>query len=242
MKKFQWQSNSGVSLIEVVLAFGLFSILMYAILTLTSTQQNELRSLTEKLATLELDKFLLAGLADGSVCKAELTKSTVNSNAPYTIPSSLSGFEIELTKIHSSPAPTSPSIVEKNQPASPSSKTTIVRTIKIKDFFLVEPQNYMATLEITWVTEKLFRSLQPLSIRLYINTDPTRLVTGCGLKSSSGIPPVVLCVQSCGGAWPKKVGGWADTNDIDDIAYGPDCSGSLRNLGTDYSETYLCAQ
>ena len=71
---------------------------------------------------------------------------------------------------------------------------------------------------------------------------PLTLLCQKPLQAETVIEDVRLCVDSCGSGYDHFLGGWNDTNDIGDVAYGPGCSGGLEDRGSDHGNTMMCAK
>ena len=76
---------NGQSLIQVIVSIGILSAMALTFASLIATQQKETKALTEKLASLDLEKLLITSLADGSICTGELSNPLINPLAPFTI-------------------------------------------------------------------------------------------------------------------------------------------------------------
>ncbi len=170
----------GQSIVQVLVFFGILSILIVGLATILVNQQRESRALAEKLASLDLEKLLTASLADGSVCAYVLNNPTVltfNANAlPQTIvlPSSTL-----YTSIVAGPTP-GPVAAQAGKPASPLSSTLIVNSISLQI-----NSGFNGRYDGSWLinfdnTNNLIRPIQPVSIPNLLIVDdsiPAQAVT-----------------------------------------------------------------
>ncbi len=190
------KKSNGFSLIEVMIAIGILSIIIAGTTSYMTMQHREIKSLTEMLAKLDVEKFLIAALADGSVCSGELTNSALNPSAPYRINSTsaatLADTSISLNEIYSGSLPTSPVLIRRGQPPSPMTNSLLIEDIRFGNLQATGVGNqYLAQFTISF-NGNLVRQLKPLILKKTItlnNADPiaSRTITGC-LSTSSSFP------------------------------------------------------
>lgn len=198
----------GQSLVQVMVAAGVLGVVILATTSMLTVQQKESRALTEKLAALDLEKLLLAALADGTVCTAELSNAAMNPSAPYTLSPTNPDFSIALNSIHAAGVPASPVLVSVGAAASPMSPTLKVSGISIGNFTGAGPPNqYLAELQVSFDAAKLVRPIRPLTIRLGITADASDKITGClgGAVRFANVSTHPFCNTGFGGSVIKPV-------------------------------------
>ncbi|MCB9026422.1 MAG: type II secretion system protein [Bdellovibrionaceae bacterium] len=185
-RQLSFDSQRGMSLIEVILSASIISIVLFGILSVQLTQNRESRYLSEKLASLEVERLMIGVLTSGNVCKAELTDPAINSLAPYTLNlGDLNANNIEMTRIHSSSNPSSPILIEVGTPASSMNRNLVVSSINVKGFSNTGmPNEYIAEFQISFDSSKLIRPIKNISIRSKIITDTTGKIIDCNNSSS----------------------------------------------------------
>jgi hypothetical protein len=70
-------NEKGQGLLEVIIAIGIMGIMMLGFASMMSSQYRETGALEQKLAAMDLEKLLIASLADGTVCQYVLNNPTV---------------------------------------------------------------------------------------------------------------------------------------------------------------------
>lgn len=207
-------NNKGFSLIEVMISIGIMMVGVLATFQMITTQQNETRALTEKLAALDLQKLALATIND-AICTFVLTDAsqsgvrsgnTINTTNPSTLSSSI----IYLQNLPTSASSTAPKFVVKGSPASPLSSSVVVNNIQLRDF-AGTGNRFTANFKITFNQDKVFRPLKDISVSTNIFTDPSspshaKKILAC---SSISFTPVKLIFPTTvdmpfhpNGPWP----------------------------------------
>jgi len=199
-------NQRGQSIAQVLVAVALMGIVMAAFTTLIATQMKESKALAEKLAALDLQQFLTASLADGSVCAYVLNNPTVltfNSTSvspatpqTITLPNPrAAGLPARLySAILPNPAPPPTQIpgavaVEVGQPASAISSSLIVASIQLQ-ILSGTGGRYKGNWLINFDRSKTVRALNPVSVAVTLTADISApgaaKVTGCQSGNSSG--------------------------------------------------------
>lgn len=80
------RSQSGQSLVQVMISMGIVALLASTFATLTSNQQRETSALSERLAAYELKSFLTSILSDGTVCTYEFSQLAGQTFDPALVP------------------------------------------------------------------------------------------------------------------------------------------------------------
>lgn len=184
---------SGMSIIEVLIAVAIMSVVGTAMTSLITSQQKETRALSEKLAQLDLQKLLIASLANGSICTAELASNTFNATGPYkinTTPGQLAAQKLNLTSLHASASAGAPVLIEVDQAVSANTSQLLVNTISFENFVSTGiPDNFLADLKISF--KGSVRSITPISMKMLVSTKPTdpppaKTITSCLDSNGTG--------------------------------------------------------
>jgi len=210
------KSQSGFSLIETLVAFGVMSILMVGFMQMMSNQAKQTKGLEETLARLDLEKTLQTYLADGSICGATLAGPT-----PQTFNvANLATTSFSVSTIPAGAQAGAPSLIAVNQKASSLSNSLMVASITYKSLQATGvADKYNMDLEVSFTGG--IRPLRPLLFKmlLYTTNDTTagvKRVTGCnsGGAGANQIPwytgtncigkKVVLVYWSSGTCLPQE--------------------------------------
>lgn len=160
-----------------MVGMAVMAIGMVAFSSMMKVQQNEVRALSEKLASLDLEKLLITTLANGSICTALLSNSAVNSDAPYTIDAS-SSIDLSTQGIPASDAPGAPSLIRAGDLASTMSPTLKVGSIKVSNFTSVGSDRYLAEIQVSFDSSSWIRPIKPIKVKTAINT-AANVISGC---------------------------------------------------------------
>lgn len=174
--------NRGMSLVEVLVAVGIMSIVALSFATMMSNQQKEAKAVSETLAKLDLEKLLIAALADGSICSFELTQGPTTFDS--TLLASATPPVLTLPSIHAASNAAAPLLVANNAQASPSSNSLTVQSIKFEAITNAGNANqYLADLKISFNSGTV-RSIRPIALKMILNTSSAspanaKLITSC---------------------------------------------------------------
>lgn len=163
-------NNKGISLVETLIASGIMVILMFGFTSMVSNQQKELKSVTEILAGIDLQKNLISTLSQGTVCNYVL-----NNPAPQTFNSNALPYQITPTlPIYASVAGGVPGqvIAQVGQPASVYSNTMIIKSIKL-DVVSGSGNTYKANWIVDFDETKSVRPHKPIVVTTIIGVDKT---------------------------------------------------------------------
>ncbi|MCB9027002.1 MAG: hypothetical protein H6625_11830, partial [Bdellovibrionaceae bacterium] len=204
MKKMRSIDKQGMGIIEVLVATGILAIIISAMTSFMASQLREINYLTQNLAKLDTEKLLIAALSDGAICSAELTNSTLNPSAPFTIDTStdpiLASQTITLTSLHASSTPGSPILIQNGIPPSAITNNLLVDSIQFINFQRTgDPNRFLANLMISF-DGNLTRNLKPIFLKKIIDTNPaspvnSKQITGC-LSSGASMPPTITNKQA----------------------------------------------
>jgi hypothetical protein len=175
------------------------------------SQQTETRALSEKLATLDLEKVLISAMADGSVCKYVLnnpTELTFDSTAALPQLIILASTTVNPAKLYSNIVPGTPPtpgsvIVEVGTQASPVANSLIVQSILL-EITAGAGNTYTGNWFVKFDPTKTVRPIKPVSILTTLIVDKTNpsatKIIGCshGIFSFESIQASSSCASSSG--------------------------------------------
>jgi len=186
-------SQKGQSIIQVLIAIGLMSIVTAGFTMMISYQQRESKALTEKLAALDLQRTLSSTLTSGAVCRYILNNPTVltfNANAVSpTTPAVLTPS----TPLYSSVSPgpvLGPVVATVGDRASVLSNSLFISSISLQITGAPSPMpapgpgaTFSGHWRIDFDSTKTVRPIKSLSISTTLAVDTTTpgqsKVTGC---------------------------------------------------------------
>lgn len=206
------KKDSGSSLLETLVSIGVASLVMAAMGTLMMNMAREMKSMTEKMASLDVEKVLIQALSDGSLCTKMLTDISYHSGNPKSFDPSRIGSssppEISLPNDQiiggsSSTLYDGPFLLKKDRKASALSQSLIVSSVKIGNISdLGSGDTYLADFIVTFDTSKLVRPIKPLTVSTILKTDNStpRRILFCGAK---GRDVVVRTAAKTSWRWPS---------------------------------------
>jgi hypothetical protein len=170
-----------------MVAIGILSIAMMGMMTLQTNLQRETRALTEKLESLDLEKFIISALADGRICTAELTPSVFNGNKSFKINAGNpeeTVFTLE-KGLHSSVTDPTKILIASGDVPSALIKTLKVKSdgITITDFVKVDSNLYSANIKVEFDGKNLVRQIKPISVKTTVATNTSNTIIGCGIAA-----------------------------------------------------------
>ncbi len=210
-------NRSGFSLIELLLAVSIMSILALGFSTMLVNVSREQRSMQEKFGLLELQNTMMSAFADGSTCLAQL-----NQNSPTLNLLSTSIPPISYQQLLMGSAPTSPLLAKVGDPLPgfPPGQLQVL-SINLDNIVASGTTNvYGADLLINIDPSSMVRSFKPAKLKLLFTVTPdpvsglaAAVISSCGsanagmgdwksYPTSSGIQLApsngMLMVTSCG--------------------------------------------
>ena len=187
-----------MSLIEILVAMGVMSILMLAFTQMMTQQIKQTSALEQTLARLDVERTLSTFLADGSVCKASLETQTFNEAA-------LASTSFNVSNLPSSTHSGALYLIEANKQASALSGSLKVNTIVYKNIQSTGITNkYNMDLEVTFTGG--IRPLKPLIFKMILNTENS---TTAGVKNITGCNTSGMTADICNsfdGFWNPSTG------------------------------------
>jgi hypothetical protein len=179
----------GLSLLEVIIAMSVMMIGSLALVSMSESSTKQIKQLSEKLAVLDVEKFLITTLADGSVCTLALTQPVSatfdarklrDANPPV----------ISVNKIFTSASSNAPILLQVGQPINENDKNIIVRSIKFMGIKDVGSGNaFNANLFVELSTNDTNRPLKPIVLGQQFSTDPQSPMTAKKVISCSSNAP-----------------------------------------------------
>ncbi len=200
-------NERGQSLIQLLISIGLMGILMAAFASMMGAQQRQASQLGDKMARIDLERYISSVLADGSVCSYMLTNPAPSAFDPMNVGSGGGPAFPSYTNVplKSDPASLSALTADGITPASPLSQSLVATSINVTDFQCATPCSpatdlYSANLTITYDSTKLSMPVAPTKFPITIKTTPSgglQQVNGCTLNAGS-MTPQQICTQLLG--------------------------------------------
>ena len=191
--------DHGMSLVEVMVAAGVMTIAMLAFTQMITNQQKETHALSQKLTVLDFQGLMGKVLADGSVCKFDLTDTTIPANAGNaqnftdTLPTPIPA--ISLQQIHSSTVGSPPPIFA--AVGSSLNSALSIASITINIISKLAPKQYKAELQVAFSGG--IRPIKPAFASIFLTTD--------GGASKPGKETILDCMPGTSGtgSFPSKI-------------------------------------
>ncbi len=183
-------NKNGFSIIEILVALGIMSVIATGMATTFSQQQQEVRALGEKFDTQSLSHSVLTMIQSPASCRANFIYGVVPTDISDATTSSPSAHSIDIPELHVGLTPTTALIAKTGQslPGKPVGRM-VVLSIKIKDITKTGVLNeYKGSLTIEFDPTSLARSLRPVSIDqifTIITPDNAAIVNNCGSIGAS---------------------------------------------------------
>lgn len=186
---FIMKSEKGFALIQVLVAAGVLGIVMMGVTSMMAAQYREMNALQQKLATMDLEKLLIASLADGKVCKYVLNnpKKTFDSTK---LPQKVALAATTPLYTHMNPDNTPGAVVAKvGSPVSAISNAIRIQSIELE---ITEGSNgnYKGQWKLNLDSTGGIRSLKPVTVSTTLSVDDVTApesasFTGCQGANSS---------------------------------------------------------
>lgn len=214
-----------MSLVEVLVSLGILAVVISGMTSYMASSSREVRALTETLAKLDTEKLLIASLADGVACSAELANPSVWTAGaqPYTIdstnPATLAATSIKLDKMHASAAANAPVLIATGVAPSPMANLLMVSGITVGNFQTTGAADlYLADLTVSFTGS--IRQPSPIVLKKTIATVPTgpatKKITAC--LSANGPSSVGGLIKLSD--YPAVFGGQRTVNVTATLAFG----------------------
>lgn len=190
-------NKKGTSVVEVLVAFGLMSILAIATMNLILSQQKEVAGLEDRLALQGIQSHLMSVLSDGTFCKCFMGLNTFNytTNAWNGFPSSIGmSYDATCTSIGGSFLTVGNKISPKIRPTSMTLQN-ITETIASSGVFSA---NLVLAFDQSLLTKNRKNISIPLNFRIDLTTGTASARPLHSCSSTSSTPTIdlpTLCNQ-----------------------------------------------
>ncbi len=164
------KNQKGMSLVEVMLAAGIMIVIGAAISSLILSQAKETKSLSEILAALDLEKNIIASMADGSVCQYMLTNPSQSSFNSMALPQKITSPSPIYAKV--TQAGPGPIVAKVGDTASTYSSSMIIKSIKL-EVLSGSGTSYTGRWLIEFDETKSVRAHKPISVSTTLSVDST---------------------------------------------------------------------
>ncbi len=192
--KFAIHFQRGFSLVEILIAVGIMSIISLGIASMISDISRSQGALAEKLATIEAGNGISRAFADPAICGAQLSQP-VNPPTVDLSPANVRFASISYPAIRLGLSSSSPLIVRAGEslPGFPAGKMK-VQSITLKNIANISGNNFSGDLEVLIEPSTMTRFIKPFGVKnLTFTATPAPFVaatvTDCG---SSGAAVVVV--------------------------------------------------
>lgn len=170
--KSKLNSNSGFSLVEVLVALSLMMVAGLAMTTMMHNQMKEIKAMQEKMATVELGTNIVKTLTSSSICRFLMSdpsqssvSSTPNRSADTidaTNATTLAASTITFQRLPAAASITAIPVAKVGDAASANTPNFKVTSMKFKNFTSNGIDQYLADLEVNFTQPPLaVRSLKP---------------------------------------------------------------------------------
>jgi len=221
---FKGIKNRGMSIMEVLVATGLLSIVSLGVMSMISSQNKEVTALTERLGIKDVEAQLVNVMNVADFCSCLMRGLTLNTT---TAPMTLSSNPVDIPVGYNQPIP-----VPLTTPCTPNSANRIVpsggnkiagynvrvNTITYTDINPIGSSKYSANLKVSFDPSSGVRphaDIKAAVIFTVNSADPAaaQRFQACGSAVPAASAGCRMC-KSCGGSWPVYAG-TADTKDAD---------------------------
>lgn len=175
-------SQNGMSLIEVLVALALMSIIAVGLSTIIVNANNEQKALQEKLALIETQNNIISSLNNSATCYAQLNQTNpVLDLTPLSLPTAV----VNIPQINAGTLPTSTLLAKVGQPLPGYAVgQMVVKTIQLKSINASGPPNeFSGDLEITLDPASVSRAMKPIRVKQFFTVLPplnAAKIAGCG--------------------------------------------------------------
>jgi len=186
----------GFSLIEVIVAIAISAVVLGAVSQLILSNQNQVRSLSQKQEIVELKNLIIEQLADLAVCSSKVQGQAVDIS-PVPTEAAPSPTVIDLSPYHQGAGTAGPVIAQAGQPLRSSQHGLVVSGVTFKNiYFTGVPELYNGIFEIAFAPGQ-GTPLRPMEVRKRVRINGAGTIQGCvpggdGLFFA-GWPDALIC-------------------------------------------------
>jgi hypothetical protein len=185
--------NSGMTIVEVMIAAGVMLAIMLAMLTLSDSQRKKVKAVYQKTELNELGSQLMQAFANRNVCTWQLVGSPANTIDTTSDPAQ-SSTVIALPAIYQGLNANSPVIAQPGQPLSLSSTGLIIGSISFTHIrrsgaASANAADYVGNIEVQFLPASLARPFKPVRISQTVSVDLT--------SGSPAARPILSCTSGC---------------------------------------------
>jgi hypothetical protein len=199
--------QSGQAMVSALVSLAVMGISVAVMTSIVQVQNRENQALSEKLAALDLQKALIAAMADGSVCKYVLNESSLTVSpdqsptpaAPIrlSLPSSADHPAALYAFAASGPPPRlGPAVAQVDQPASLLSNSLVVKSIRL-ELTGGSGNTYAGNWLVDFDEHKTIRAIKPAAVSTTVTVNSSGAVVGCMGGADTG-PSNVASGTWCG--------------------------------------------
>lgn len=202
-RKITLHSQSGFSLIEILIGCSIMGVVAYAMSALTLSQMREMKAMQEKMATIELGINVTKTLASGGVCKflmsdpsqspSSATPNRSSNTIDATDAKTLAATRISINNIPSGESISATPIAKVGESVSVNTPNFKVTAMTFKNFTFNGVDQYLADLEIQFSQPPaVYRSIKPYVVEKIslstLNTDPinSKSFVDCSMPRGPG--------------------------------------------------------
>ncbi|MBL7672480.1 MAG: prepilin-type N-terminal cleavage/methylation domain-containing protein [Bdellovibrionaceae bacterium] len=225
------KNKNGFSVIEVMLAIGLLSLISGALVTMVTNQNRMIKYMSQKIAINDLKNGLIVAMQNENACAVNLSPVE---NSGLIFDSSFQGKKsLSLNKVRVSQDPASPSLIEVNKEVVGSSGLTVT-SITLDDLTDVGSGQWSGIWKVGLTTASDGFSLKPITLvpqrfDVDVTTPTASKITACHAISGGG---------GGGSQWvdvgPNSINYPSGTVGIDTVTPGAalDVNGTTRYLAS----------
>lgn len=176
--------NKGMSLIEVIIAIGIMSLISFAFMSMIDNQQKQLAFFQNKSDLVELKNFLVEAFSKSETCDWQLSSSNTSQNLNLSNKKS-DGVtlvsEIAFSKLFNGNFTAKLLLAETNKPLSNSPSAPIVDKMTLKNIKPISTDVYQGEMEITFK-----KTFAPINFRKNFKLDTSNPTNASIVSCYSG--------------------------------------------------------
>jgi hypothetical protein len=234
-------NHYGFGLLEVIIAGGVMGILMLSFAQMANSQNQELAMITAKLEAQNLAALMNTAMADASVCSFAMSQPPAGYTIDASSATTLQAVNLLIPALKITASASSMDLVWPGQVLSPQ---LTVNEVRLRNFATTGTADlYTAEFVVTFNSNTLIRTLKPIKILQFIQTDSatplgSKKLVNCTVAPSGVVVPMYQCPfkggGSCGGgAWGfyECFGQISSKSTCTTIEYPNTCSSACTFIG-----------